>query len=226
MVHAPERAITRLRMGLRRRQPALACVGGLARLQDRKAHPREGRPRLPRKGLPQAAAQLHLVGQSEGPRRSERFPGRVSGTRQYRRLRSLGAPAPGRAHRTVRRDELDGDVLSEHAGDRARTRPDEPRLRRRGQQILRTFRLYRPGHEPPRWRGHQPVGRGGRFLLRCPPPAERQPPFPEGAFDGRSEEHTSELQSQSNLVCRLLLEKKKKKQKDIIYKYGKKENRM
>src|SRR2546427_4565736 len=27
---------------------------------------------------------------------------------------------------------------------------------------------------------------------------------------GRSEEHTSELQSQSNLVCRLLLEKKKR----------------
>src|SRR3989475_9021567 len=31
------------------------------------------------------------------------------------------------------------------------------------------------------------------------------------AFETRSEEHTSELQSQSNLVCRLLLEKKKKK---------------
>src|SRR5688572_33454925 len=31
-------------------------------------------------------------------------------------------------------------------------------------------------------------------------------PLKEG---GRSEEHTSELQSQSNLVCRLLLEKKK-----------------
>src|SRR2546427_6165715 len=30
---------------------------------------------------------------------------------------------------------------------------------------------------------------------------------------GRSEEHTSELQSQSNLVCRLLLEKKKNKTK-------------
>src|SRR2546427_3830414 len=29
----------------------------------------------------------------------------------------------------------------------------------------------------------------------------------------RSEEHTSELQSQSNLVCRLLLEKKKKQKK-------------
>src|SRR5947207_7264028 len=31
---------------------------------------------------------------------------------------------------------------------------------------------------------------------------------------GRSEEHTSELQSHSDLVCRLLLEKKKKKSND------------
>src|SRR2546430_12092149 len=31
-----------------------------------------------------------------------------------------------------------------------------------------------------------------------------------GGGGARSEEHTSELQSQSNLVCRLLLEKKKK----------------
>src|SRR2546427_1632768 len=31
----------------------------------------------------------------------------------------------------------------------------------------------------------------------------------------RSEEHTSELQSQSNLVCRLLLEKKKKNNEEI-----------
>src|SRR2546427_5225371 len=31
------------------------------------------------------------------------------------------------------------------------------------------------------------------------------------AAQSRSEEHTSELQSQSNLVCRLLLEKKKKR---------------
>src|SRR2546430_6401623 len=38
--------------------------------------------------------------------------------------------------------------------------------------------------------------------------------------DERSEEHTSELQSQSNLVCRLLLEKKKKTNNDrhdVIY---------
>src|SRR2546430_10675831 len=37
-----------------------------------------------------------------------------------------------------------------------------------------------------------------------------------GALElGRSEEHTSELQSQSNLVCRLLLEKKTTSQTEI-----------
>src|SRR5438034_6387218 len=36
--------------------------------------------------------------------------------------------------------------------------------------------------------------------------------IPAGKFMMRSEEHTSELQSHSDLVCRLLLEKKKKKQ--------------
>src|SRR5689334_24819604 len=35
----------------------------------------------------------------------------------------------------------------------------------------------------------------------------------DAVAEGRSEEHTSELQSQFHLVCRLLLEKKKKKNK-------------
>src|SRR2546430_10384477 len=49
------------------------------------------------------------------------------------------------------------------------------------------------------WRGHP----GGSDLGR--------PGFRGRTFRlFRSEEHTSELQSQSNLVCRLLLEKKKK----------------
>src|SRR2546430_11363299 len=41
----------------------------------------------------------------------------------------------------------------------------------------------------------------------APAPIPLSPPPPGRC---RSEEHTSELQSQSNLVCRLLLEKKKK----------------
>src|SRR2546430_10255876 len=45
----------------------------------------------------------------------------------------------------------------------------------------------------------------------------RVPALPEnaGLVHYRSEEHTSELQSQSNLVCRLLLEKKKRAEKTI-----------
>src|SRR2546430_9962110 len=48
-------------------------------------------------------------------------------------------------------------------------------------------------------------------------PSQRRPRMPEDKSEVlqgtlRSEEHTSELQSQSNLVCRLLLEKKKKQQ--------------
>src|SRR3989442_10655812 len=43
------------------------------------------------------------------------------------------------------------------------------------------------------------------------PVCERQP-LADGSFDVRSEEHTSELQSRPHLVCRLLLEKKKKMQ--------------
>src|SRR5256886_6956525 len=50
-----------------------------------------------------------------------------------------------------------------------------------------------------------PARRGG-----CGEVAAR--PLPE-----RSEEHTSELQSQSNLVCRLLLEKKKNTEQKVQY---------
>src|SRR5205085_10238356 len=65
-------------------------------------------------------------------------------------------------------------------------------------------------------RGATGRARGGRRQRR-PAGATRTrlsaipPTGPSGHL--RSEEHTSELQSQSNLVCRLLLEKKKKKQK-------------
>src|SRR2546421_5856726 len=66
-------------------------------------------------------------------------------------------------------------------------------------------------------------------LFRSPnprpvPPPRPKPPNPElppparasasgAANTARSEEHTSELQSRSDLVCRLLLEKKKKNTK-------------
>src|ERR1039457_7479456 len=56
----------------------------------------------------------------------------------------------------------------------------------------RTVAVYDTGIGPP------------PFPRLPPPPPPRPPPMP------RSEEHTSELQSPCNLVCRLLLEKKQK----------------
>src|SRR2546421_7416379 len=66
--------------------------------------------------------------------------------------------------------------------------------------LFRSFGLSRGGS-----------GGGGRSRsARAQPPRSRR-----HRREGRSEEHTSELQSRSDLVCRLLLEKKKKKKNNI-----------
>src|SRR5205085_11562094 len=65
---------------------------------------------------------------------------------------------------------------------------------------------------PPRGR------RDGRQDGRAPARRERRHAVRGLPCTARSEEHTSELQSQSNLVCRLLLEKKKKKKKKKVNK--------
>src|SRR3712207_7392026 len=50
-----------------------------------------------------------------------------------------------------------------------------------------------------------------RSGVRCPAFTRRRSSIPRRVSPTRSEEHTSELQSRQYLVCRLLLEKKKKK---------------
>src|SRR5690349_24002670 len=74
--------------------------------------------------------------------------------------------------------------------------------------------LFRSGGEEPRPAGRRAAGgggrvRGGRRVAAGDRGAGRAGP-PRHRGD-RSEEHTSELQSRRDLVCRLLLEKKKKK---------------
>src|SRR5438034_6127411 len=70
-------------------------------------------------------------------------------------------------------------------------------------------RSQAPQPRPPSssWRSTMPPE------CRCSTLRGRQPP---SSTTRRSEEHTSELQSHSDLVCRLLLEKKKKKKKQKI----------
>src|SRR5256885_11930266 len=70
----------------------------------------------------------------------------------------------------------------------------------------RVHRIYDPAFWA-NW-SKMPAAEFSRFLAIAdrgtPKPAT---PRPEGKTAGRSEEHTSELQSPCNLVCRLLLEK-------------------
>src|SRR5689334_23645938 len=78
--------------------------------------------------------------------------------------------------------------------------------------------LFRSQHRP--GRGARAARQVGAAVVREPaesPQGHRQAGGPQLAdragrqWRRRSEEHTSELQSQFHLVCRLLLEKKKKK---------------
>src|SRR5688572_32531211 len=73
------------------------------------------------------------------------------------------------------------------------------------------FRSQRREEDEPVCRGHPRERHGPQEEWRHLPGAVAARYIE--CFGSRSEEHTSELQSQSNLVCRLLLEKKKKKQK-------------
>src|SRR5690606_41591943 len=67
---------------------------------------------------------------------------------------------------------------------------------------------------PPRWSSASRPSRPGMdrqagASWSVPPPARSPTGWHPKSDNGRSEEHTSELQSRENLVCRLLLEKKK-----------------
>src|SRR2546427_6146266 len=77
--------------------------------------------------------------------------------------------------------------------------------------LFRSLITFQPGRHVPSW------GTSGylhhisfRLSLNTSGRSSRDVAWPALDHRPRSEEHTSELQSQSNLVCRLLLEKKKK----------------
>src|SRR5690606_40285841 len=74
---------------------------------------------------------------------------------------------------------------------------------------VRCRRDRRGGAQPRPPRSLRAAATAGARRLRRP---DLHPPGHDRPGADRSEEHTSELQSRENLVCRLLLEKKKKTQ--------------
>ena len=84
------------------------------------------------------------------------------------------APLPDRRPpRAGRRHELDGDVLPEHAGDRAGAGREDPAYEDVASKFFEHFLLHRRRDEQPRRRRHRALGRGGRLLLRRAAPARR-----------------------------------------------------
>ena len=181
---APERAAPRLRVELRRRQPAGARLVHHLHVPPGEGAARPGRPRLARAHLPEAAAELHLVGEPQGPLRQQRLRGRLPGAGQHRRLRPQRAAADRRVPGAGRRHRLDGALLPEHARDRRGAGARTTRLCGHGAQVRRAFPVDRLVDDPRR-RGHRDVGRGGRVLLRRAPAAGRPGPAAEGALHGR-----------------------------------------
>ena len=120
---ASQRPVARLRMELRRRQPAGACVGDDAAVPVRPgASGVAGRHRVSQVRVFQAAGQFHLVGQPQGSHRRQCLRGRLSRPRQHRRIRPLIAAAHGRVPRPGRRHGVDGVLQPADAAHRGRAR--------------------------------------------------------------------------------------------------------
>src|SRR2546427_3039705 len=83
-------------------------------------------------------------------------------------------------------------------------------IRRPPRSTLFPYTTLFRSHLAARFDAGQELWRSHPGALSCPGRSRESQSSP------RSEEHTSELQSQSNLVCRLLLEKKKKNKDDTV----------
>src|SRR6266702_5439608 len=105
-------------------------------------------------------------------------------TPKYRRCRRPRNERASLQFRLSRRTDQADDPPRDPQGDR------DPRL---------SGAVRQPRNADALWLGHR--RRAGH----------RRDPWAPGRAEGRSEEHTSELQSRGHLVCRLLLEKKKTK---------------
>src|SRR5947208_13445202 len=103
----------------------------------------------------------------------------------------------------------------------ARTPSTKPPTTENGRQLPAESRTSRPQTNGMRWRAlfngattRQPIPRT-TIVRSCQTQNNAKPSLPTESVT-RSEEHTSELQSPDHLVCRLLLEKKKKRKNTNI----------
>ena len=160
------------------------------RLYDARAQAqRQRRPEVSRARLHQAVAQLHLVGEPQGPARPQRLRRRLPRHGQYRRLRPVRAAAGRRHAGAVRRNVMDGDLQPEHAAHRHRAGAGGRCLSGHRDQVLRAFPDDRRGDDQPRRQGLEPVGRHRQFLLRLAGHERRRGDASARSLPGRPDSH-------------------------------------
>ena len=146
MVHAPQRPIAGLRMGLRRRQSAGARLGGLARLPNRPQAAR--RRRAICDFLERVFHKLMLnftwwVNRKDaaGP---QHLPGRLPRPRQHRRVRPQRSRCPPAATSTRPTAPVWMAMYSPQPACASRSSwPAQPGLRGHRHQVLRALPLHR-----------------------------------------------------------------------------------
>src|SRR5207247_3657690 len=116
-------------------------------------------------------------------------------------------------------DEIDADVireLAEHGGTDAAHAEGEPEEQTRDHAGTPREQVLRVHHDGRKSGGEDEPDRHGEHTGPEEIRVRQQARERQDANLFRSEEHTSELQSRVDLVCRLLLEKKKKNKKQTV----------
>ena len=148
------------------------------------------RPRVPRARVPEAAAQLHLVGQPQGRRGQQPLRRRLPRARQHRRVRPLAAAA---------RPAATSSRPTARPGWRSTARPccrwrsswrsDDPAYEDVASKFFEHFVAIADAMNT--LGGTGPVGRGGRLLLRPAPSSTATPIAAARALDGRASSRCS-----------------------------------
>ena len=170
-------------MELRRREPAGARLGHVVFYQTERGAARQGRPALSRRMPSQAAAELHLVGEPQGPEgatcsRADFWASTTSACSTAARPCRPAAPGAGRRH------GLDGAFCQNMLEIALELAEHDPTYEDMAVKFVEHF-LYIASAMDRAGEHGEAVGRGGRLFLRLAAPARWLGAAAEGPFDGR-----------------------------------------